>query len=48
MTKYIISGTGIVCGAYLACSGIGAWPWFLVAGTLMFLVAAGSEMNEKE
>jgi len=48
MINYVISGTSIVCGAYLASMGVGAWPWFLIAGTVMFLVAAGAEMKENE
>jgi hypothetical protein len=48
MISYMISGICIVCGAYLALTSVSAWPWFLVAGTIMFLVAAGAEMNEKE
>jgi hypothetical protein len=48
MTNYIISGMCIVCGAYLAATGISAWLWFLAVGTIMFLVSAGAEMKEKE
>jgi hypothetical protein len=48
MISYMISGICIVCGAYLAFEGVSAWPWFLVAGTIMFFVAAGAEMNEKK
>jgi hypothetical protein len=48
MTNYIISGMCIVCGAYLAATSISAWPWFLTAGTIMFLVSAGAEMKENE
>jgi hypothetical protein len=48
MISYIISGSCVICGAYLACSSISAWPWFLAAGTIMFFVAAGAEMNEKD
>jgi hypothetical protein len=48
MISYIVSGICIVCGAYLAFESVSAWPWFLVAGTIMFFVAAGAEMNEKE
>ena len=48
MTNYIISGLCIASGAYLASISISAWPWFLIAGTVMFLVAAGAEMKENE
>ena len=48
MISYVISGTCVICGAYLATLNSGAWGWFLGAGTLMFLSAVGSEIKKRE
>ena len=48
MTGYVISGMCILSGAYLSSVGASGWPWFLAAGTFMFMLAVGVEMKDKE
>ena len=45
MVGYFVSGLCILSGAYLAGMNASGWPWFLIAGVLMFITSAGTEMK---